>query len=378
MDYFISAEQRELKELAAKIAKEKILPKRKELDDNGEFPRSIMEELAKSDMFKIFIPKEYNGFGMGTFELCLVVEELSKVCASVATSYAATALASTPIILFGNEEQKSKYLPRIAQGTLASFGLTESGAGSDAGAVQTRAVKEHDVYSINGTKQWITNGGEAELYVIFASTNPERGARGLSAFIVEKGTQGFSFGKLEDKLGIKASCTRELIFEDCKISSSNLLGKEGLGFIVAMRTFDRTRPGVGALSVGIAQGAIDEVTNYVKTAKQFNKPIIAFKEIQFILAELSTKVEAARSLVYSVARYIDSGAKDISKWAAMSKLFASDVAVEVTTNVLQIFGNYGCTKRYPIEKIFRDAKITQIYEGTNEIQKLVIASALAK
>ncbi|MCK4353416.1 acyl-CoA dehydrogenase family protein [candidate division WOR-3 bacterium] len=378
MDYFISDEQRMIKDLASKIAKEKILPQRKELDEKEGFSHSIIQELAKSNMFKIFIPKQYDGLGMGTLGFCLVIEELSKVCAGVATTYAATALAVAPIILFGNEQQKSKYLKRVAHGTLTAFGLTEPEAGSDVGAVQTKAVKDGDFYTLNGTKQWITNGGEAEIYVIIASTNPERGARGLSAFIIEKGTPGFSFGKLEDKLGIRASCTRELIFEDCKIPASNLLSKEGLGFIIALRTFDQTRPGVGALSVGVAQGALDEAINYAKTHKQFGKPIISLEWVQSMIAELATKVEAARALVYSVARHIDSGAKPISNYSAMSKLFASDVAVEVTNKVLQIFGEFGGTKDYPVEKMFRDAKITQIYEGTNEIQKLVIASSLAK
>lgn len=378
MDYFLTEEQRRFKELAAQVARDKIASQRRELDAKEDFPHEIFQELVKLEMCKIFIPKEYGGLGLGTFELCLVVEELAKVCAGIATTYAANALAATPIILFGNEEQKSKYLPRIANGTLASFALTEPEAGSDAGSVQTRAVKDGDFYILNGTKQWITNGGEAEIYSVVASTNPERGARGISVFVVEKDTPGFSMGKLEDKLGIRASHTRELLFEDCRIPAANLLGKERLGFIVAMRTFDLTRPGVGALAVGIAQGALDEAINYAKNPDPDGRKVVSLETAQFRLAELSTKVEAARSLVYQVAKYVDSGAKDCSSYSAMAKLFSSDVAMEVTTNVVEMFGNMGGLKNYPAEKMFRDAKITQIYEGTNEIQKSVIASKLAK
>jgi butyryl-CoA dehydrogenase len=370
MDYFISSEQRKLVEIAESIAKEKILPHRKVFDKEDKFPREVMQELARTGMFRIFIPKEYGGTTMGIMDLCLVVEELSRTCAGVGTSYAATALASTPIILFGSEAQKSKYLSRVADGALASFGLTEPEAGSDASSVKTKAVKDGEFYILNGTKQWITNGGEAQIYVIFVSTAPERGPRGMSAIIVERGTVGFSIGKIEEKLGIRASNTAELIFEDCRVPVQNLLAREGAGFLVAMRTFDYTRPGVGALAVGVAQGAIDEIIRH--------KEVIDLEKYQFIIAELSAKVEAARALVYSVARYADSGAKDVSVWSAMAKLFASDTAMEVTTKAVDIFDLAGCTDRYPIEKMMRDAKITQIYEGTNEIQKVVIARELIR
>jgi len=379
MDYFLTDEQKMIVKVAREIARDKILPVRQELDEKEEFPWDALKALANAGMFAAFIPEEYGGAGMGNLELCLITEELAKVCAGVATSYAASALGAEPIMLFGNEEQKRRYLPPIASGEkLAAFALTEPEAGSDVGGVKTRAVRDGDYYILNGTKQWITNGGEAEIYSVITSTDPTRGARGLSAFIVEKETPGFSFGKKENKLGIRATATRELIFEDAKVPAANLIGKEGLGFLVAMRTFDRTRPGVGALALGIAQGALDEATKYAKTRVQFGKPISAFEGIQFMLAEMATKVEAARALVYSVARYVDSGAKGISKYSAMAKLFASDVAMEVTIKAVQIFGGYGYMKDYPVEKMMRDAKITQIYEGTNEIQKLIIGTIIAK
>ena len=370
MNYFFSEEQNKLKETVSQIAQEKIASQRSKLDKLDEFPHEILKELAQAGLFKTLIPKEYGGTSATALDLCIVVEEISRVCAGVGTAYAATALASTPIILFGNEQLKSKYLPKIAQGALASYGLTEPQAGSDVAGIQTKAEKDGDFYVINGGKQFITNGGEAEIYVVFASTNPKRGARGLSTFIVEKDTPGFLFGKTEDKLGIRAACTRELIFENCKVPASNILLKEGFGFISAMRTFDYTRPGVAALSVGVAQGAIDEVMKHRKT--------ISFERSQFMIAELVSKIEAARAFTYAVAKYIDSGAKNISKYSAMSKLFASDVAMEVATKVIEIFELSGCTEDYPVAKIFRDAKITQIYEGTNEIQKFVIAGELAR
>jgi alkylation response protein AidB-like acyl-CoA dehydrogenase len=379
MDYFLTDEQKMIVKVAGDIARDKILPVRQELDEKEEFPWDALKALAKAGMFAAFIPEEYGGAGMGNLELCLITEELAKVCGGVATSYAASALGAEPIMLFGSEEQKRKYLPPIASGEkLAAFALTEPEAGSDVGGVKTRAVRDGAYYILNGTKQWITNGGEAEIYSVITSTDPARGPRGLSAFIVEKETPGFSFGKKENKLGIRATATRELIFEDAKVPAANLIGKEGFGFLVAMRTFDHTRPGVGALALGIAQGALDEAAKYAKTRVQFDKRISSFQGIQFMLAEMATKVEAARALVYSVARYVDSGAKGISKYSAMAKLFASDVAMEVTTKAVQIFGGYGYMKDYPVEKMMRDAKITQIYEGTNEIQKLVIGTTIAK
>ena len=378
-EIFLSEEQKMIKEIAKEIAEKRVKPLRAELDEKGEFPQELMEEIAQADLFRIFIPEEYEGTGGGVFEMCLATEEISKVCGGVAVSYAASALGSFPIIMFGNEEQKKKYLPKVASGEwLAAFGLTEPAAGSDASAIQTTAKKVEGGYILNGTKQFITNGGVAQVYVVIASTNKERGARGLSAFIVEKGTEGFSFGKEENKMGIRASKTSELIFQNCFVPEENLLGREGFGFIVAMRTFDRTRPGIGAQAIGIAQGAFEEAIKYAHNRVQFGSQITSFQGIQFMIADMATKIEAARSLVYRAAKLIDQGEKDISKISAMAKLFASDVAMSVTTDAVQILGGYGYMKEYPVEKMMRDAKITQIYERTNQIQRVVIAQSLIR
>ena len=379
MSYLFTEEQKMIRDLARQIADEKIRPVAAEYDEKEEFPWPILKVIAESDLAGIYIEEKYGGMGGGVTELCIATEEFSKACGGIAVSYAASALGSYPIILYGTEEQKKKYLPDIASGKkLAAFGLTEAGAGSDAGAVSTTAKKEGDYYVLNGVKQWITNGGEAEIYTVIAMTDKTKGSRGASAFIVEKGTPGFEFGKKEKKLGIRSSATRELIFTNCKVPKENLIGKEGLGFIVAMKTFDKSRPGIGAQAVGIAQGALDHALRYAKERVQFGKPVSSFQGIQFMLADMGTKIEAARALVYYAAGLIDSGAKDISKLSAMSKLYASDVAMEVTTDAVQIFGGYGYMRDYPVEKYMRDAKITQIYEGTNQIQRGVIASELIK
>ena len=379
MSYLFTEEQKMIRDLARQIADEKIRPVAAEYDEKEEFPWDILKVIAESDLAGIYIEEKYGGMGGGVTELCIATEEFSKACGGIAVSYAASALGSYPIILYGTEEQKQKYLPDIASGKkLAAFGLTEAGAGSDAGAVSTTAKKEGDYYILNGVKQWITNGGEAETYTVIAMTDKTKGSRGASAFIVEKGTPGFEFGKKEKKLGIRSSATRELIFTNCKVPKENLIGKEGLGFIVAMKTFDKSRPGIGAQAVGIAQGALDHALRYAKERVQFGKPVSSFQGIQFMLADMGTKVEAARALVYYAAGLIDSGAKDISKFSAMSKLYASDIAMEVTTDAVQVFGGYGYMRDYPVEKYMRDAKITQIYEGTNQIQRGVIASELIK
>jgi len=379
LNYFLTEEQQMLKELTQKIVNEKIKPVAREYDESEEFPREIIKELAKADLFRIFVPEEYDGLGNKVLDLCIVVEELSKGCAGISASYAACALGTIPIILFGSESQKKKYLPKIASGEyLVAFALTEPEAGSDASNIQTQAKKEGDFYILNGTKHFITNGGEADIYVVIAMTDKTKGARGASAFIVEKNTPGFSFGKKEEKMGIRASATRELIFQDCKIPKENLLGREGLGFIITMKTFDYSRPGVGAQAVGIAQGAFDIALEYAHKRIQFSKPISSFQGIQWMLADMATKIEAARSLVYNVARFIDSGAKNFTKEAAMAKYYASEVAMEVTTKCVQILGGYGYMREYGVEKFMRDAKITQIYEGTNQIQLNEIASGLIK
>jgi len=379
MDYFLTEDQKMIKDLARQIAEEHVLPVRAELDETGKFPWEIMKILAQSDMFRVFIPEEYGGLGTGALELCFVVEELSRICLGVSTTYAANALGTYPLLLFGTEEQKKKYLPDIADGKrLVAFALTEPNAGSDAGGIQTTAVKDGDYYILNGRKQWITNGGEAEIYTVIALTDKAKGARGASAFIVEKGTPGFSFGKKENKMGIRASATRELIFEDCKVPKENILGREGMGFIVAMKTLDQSRVGVGAQGLGVAQGAFEEAAKFAKQRIQFGQPVISFQAVQHMLADMAIQIEAARALVYSVARYIDSGAKDITKASAMAKTFATDVAMKVTVDAVQVMGGSGYMKDYPVEKMMRDAKILQIYEGTNQIQRNVIGQAIIK
>lgn len=379
MDYFLTEEQQEIRDLTRQIAEEKVVPVRQELDEKEEFPWEIMKVLAQSDLFGLFIPEEYGGLGMGSLELCIAVEELSRACLGVSTSYAANALGTYPILLFGSDEQKKKYLPDIASGKrLVAFGLTEAGAGSDAAGIQTTARLDGDEYVLNGTKQWITNGGEAEIYTVIAMTDRAKGARGASAFIVEKGTPGFSFGKKEKKMGIRASSTSELVFEDCRIPKDNILGKQGMGFIVAMRTLDNSRTGVGAQGVGVAQGAFEEAVKFARQRVQFGHPIISFQAIQHMLADMASQIEAARALIYAVSRFIDSGAKDVSKDSAIAKLFATEMAMKVTVDAVQVMGGSGYMREYPVEKMMRDAKILQIYEGTNQIQRNVIGQALIK
>jgi alkylation response protein AidB-like acyl-CoA dehydrogenase len=379
MNYFLTDDQKMIRDLAAQIAREKIAPVAAELDESGEFPWEIVKTLAKSDLFRVFIPSEYEGLGGGIFEMCIVVEELSRACSGIALAYAASGLGTIPIILYGSDEQKKKYLPRLAAGEiLAAFGLTEANAGSDAAGIKTTAKPDGDSYLINGTKQWITNGGEAAIYTVVALTDPTRGPRGSSTILVDKDHPGFTFGKKENKMGIRASATRELVFQDCRVPKTNILGKEGMGFLVAMKTLDQSRPGVASQAVGIAQGALDKAIEYSRERHQFGKPISSFQGLQFMLADMATQVEAARALTYAAARAIDAGEKDVSKVSAMAKVFASDTAMRVTTDAVQIFGGYGYMKEYPVEKMMRDAKITQIYEGTNQIQREVIALNLIK
>ncbi|MDD5135746.1 MAG: acyl-CoA dehydrogenase family protein [Candidatus Omnitrophica bacterium] len=379
MDYLLNEQQIMIRDLARKIAREKIKPIAAKYDETEEFAWEIVKVLSDSDLFGIYIPEAYGGFGGGVMDMCLVAEELSKACGGIALGFAATALGTFPILLYGSEEQKKKYLPDIAKGKkLASFCITEAEAGSDAGSIKTTAKKDGDHYILNGTKQWITNAGEAEIYTVIAMTDKTKGARGASAFIVEKGMKGIDFGKKEKKLGIRASATREVIFTDCRIPKANLISKEGMGFIVAMKTFDNSRPGVAAQALGIAQGAIDHAVEYARKRVQFGQPISSFQAIQHMLADMATQTEAARALVYATARMVDSGAKSVAKESAMAKMFASDVAMKVTVDAIQIFGGYGYMRDYPIEKYMRDAKITQIYEGTNQVQRNVIALNLIK
>ena len=379
MEYFLTEQQKEIKALVRTIAEEKILPVRAELDEKEEFPWEIMKVLAGTDLFGVHIPEEYGGLGGGVLDLCLIVEELSRVCSGVAVSYAASALGSFTLLEYGTEEQKRKYLPDIASGRkLAAFALTEATAGSDASSIKTTATRTNGGYTLNGTKQFITNGGEAELYTIIALTDKTKGPRGASAILVEKGTPGFSFGRKEKKLGIRASATRELVFEDCLVPEENRLSREGMGFIMTMKLLDRSRPGLGAQALGLAQGALEAATDYARKRIQFEHPIIAQQAVQQMLADMAIQVEAARALVYAAARVIDNGVKDFTQDSAIAKVFASDTAMKVTTDAMQIFGGVGYMRDYPIEKMFRDAKITQIYEGSNQVLRNAIAFELRK
>ena len=379
MDYLFDETQQMIVETAREITREKILPVRAELDEQNQFPREILHDIAKADLFGIFVPEEYGGLGGGCYEIVLAMEELARGCVGVATSYAASALGIFPVILAGSEEQKEKYLPEIATGSRwAAFGLTEANAGSDASGIRTTAVEDGDSWVLNGTKQWITNGGESEIYSIVALTDPSKGARGASIFIVEDGDPGFSYGKKENKMGIRSSATRELILQDCRIPKGRLVGRRGTGFITVMKTLDLSRPGIASLGVGLAQAALDEAVTYAKQRVQFGKPIISFQAVQHMLADMAMQVEAARALVYAAARHIDQHPKDMSKASSMCKVFATDVAMKVTTDAVQVLGGYGYMKEYPVEKMMRDAKILQIYEGTNQIQRNVIGQELNK
>jgi len=379
MDYLLTEEQQMLRDLARQITKERIKPIRAELDEEETFPWDIMNDLAQADLCGTVIPEEYGGLGLGCLENVLVLEALAMGCVGVATTYAASFLGAYPLLLYGSEDQKQKYLPPIAKGeALAAFALTEAQAGSDAGAIQATAVKDGDFYVLNGAKQWITNAGEAEIYTVIAVTDRVKGARGASALVLEKSDPGVSFGKKEKKMGIRASTTREMILEEARIPKDRLISKEGMGFIITMKTLDNARPGAGALAVGLAQEALDEAAAFAKERHQFGVPIISFQAVQHLLADMATKVEAARALVYAVARYIDTRPKDYTKVAAMSKLFPTDMAMQVTVDAVQVMGGHGYMREYPVEKMMRDAKILQIYEGTNQIMRNIIGLALNK
>lgn len=379
MDYFFTEQQQMIIETAREITNEKIIPMRAELDEKNEFPREILQDIAKADLFSIFVPEEYGGLGGGCFDIVLAMEELARGCVGVATSFAASALGIFPVLIAGTEEQKQQYMPDIASGARwAAFGLTEANAGSDASGIRTTAVLDGDEWILNGTKQWITNGGESQIYTIVAMTDPNKGARGASIFVVEDGDPGFSYGKKEDKMGIRSSSTRELIMKDCRIPKDRLVGRRGTGFITVMKTLDMSRPGIASLGVGLAQAALDEAVLYAKQRVQFGKPIIAFQAVQHMLADMAIQVEAARALVYGAAKHIDAHPKDMSKVSSMCKVFATDMAMKVTTDAVQVLGGYGYMKEYPVEKMMRDAKILQIYEGTNQIQRNVIGQELNK
>ncbi|RMH68711.1 MAG: acyl-CoA dehydrogenase [Gemmatimonadetes bacterium] len=370
----------EWREKARYIAEQYVRPVAADLDRTGEYPWSVIEALRENGLMGIWIPKEYGGHDAGILNLCIVVEELSRACGGMGVAYAVNALGSFPVLLGGTEAQKEKYLHKVASGeTLVAFCLSEITAGSDAGSLKARATKTEDSYVIQGDKKWTTNANAATLYSVFATTNPERGTRGVSGFLVEKGWEGFTIGKREDLMGIRCVPVHETHFHNCRVPEDALLGgKEGHGFKHAMMTLDHARPGVAAQAVGLAQGAYELAMDYVRQREQFGQPIVANQAIQFMLADMATQIEAARQLVYTAARALDAKTKDMSKLAAMAKVFATDTAMRVTTDAVQLFGGYGYCRDYPIEKYMRDAKITQIYEGTNQIQRVVISRALVR
>lgn len=378
MQFRLSEEHEMMRQMVRDFAEKEVKPSAAERDEHEIFDRSIFDKMGKLGLAGIPWGEEYGGAGSDYLSYVIAVEELSRVCGSTGVTLSAhISLASFPIFTFGTEEQKQRYLRPLAEGTkLGAYGLTEPGSGSDAAAMRTTAVKDGDDYILNGSKIFITNGGDAEIYVVFAVTDPSLKHKGISAFIVEKGTPGFSIGKKEKKLGIRASATTEIIFEDCRIPASQRLGAEGEGFKVAMKTLDGGRNGIAAQAVGIAQGAYEEALAYAKERKQFGKPLMALQAIQFKLADMATKIEAARLLTYQAA-WLEANGLPYGKASAMAKLFAGDTAMEVTTEAVQIFGGYGYTREYPVERMMRDAKITQIYEGTNEIQRVVIAKYIS-
>ncbi|MEK4951747.1 acyl-CoA dehydrogenase [Bacillus sp. FSL W8-1127] len=379
MNFQLSEEHEMIRKTVRDFAQKEVEPTASERDEEERFDRTLFEKMAELGLAGIPWPEEYGGIGSDYLAYCIAIEELSRVDASIGVTLSAhTSLAGWPIYKFGSEEQKQKYLRPMAEGRkIGAYGLTEPGSGSDASAMKTTARRDGDDYILNGSKIFITNGGEADIYVVFAMMEPEKKHRGISAFIVESGFEGFSIGKKEKKLGIRSSPTTEIIFEDCRVPKENLLGNEGDGFKIAMMTLDGGRNGIAAQAVGIAQGALDAAIAYAKERHQFGKPIIANQGISFKLADMATGVEAARLLTYQAA-WLESQGLPYGKASAMSKLFAGDTAMKVTIEAVQVFGGYGFTKDYPVERFMRDAKITQIYEGTQEIQKLVISRMLTK
>ncbi len=377
MNFTLSKEHEMLRGLFRDFAETEAKPLAEEVDEHERFPIETVEKMAKSGFLGIPFPKEYGGQGCDSLAYVLCVEELSRVCATTGVIVSAhTSLGAHPIKQFGTEEQKQKYLTPLSLGKkIGAFGLTEPNAGTDAAGQQTKAVKEGDKYILNGTKIFITNGGEAHIYIIFAMTDPSQGTRGISAFIVESDTPGFSIGTKEKKMGIRGSATTELIFKDCAVPAENLLGREGDGYKIAMQTLSGGRIGIAAQALGIAQGAFDETVKYVKERKQFGKELMKFQNTQFVLADLKCKIDAARLLVYRAAFAKDTQSKFAIE-AAMAKLYAAEVAMEVTTKCVQLYGGYGYIRDYPLERMMRDAKITEIYEGTSEVQRMVIAAGL--
>jgi alkylation response protein AidB-like acyl-CoA dehydrogenase len=377
----LTEEQREIRDLVRTLARERVAPRAAEIDKSAEFPWDMVELLREQELFGLPFDEEHGGTGTGALMVLVAIEELSKVCATTGLLLAVQELGSLGIKLAGTDEQKGRWLPRLASGEwLPAYALTEAGSGSDSAAMRTEARREGDEYVINGSKRFITNAGVAGLYVVFAKTDPEAGHAGISAFVVEADAPGFEVGRIEPKMGIKGSTTGEIFFDDCRIPVGNLLGEEGEGFRIAMRILDRSRPGIGAQGLGLAQGATDYALEYAKGRETMGKPIAQHQLIAATLADMETKCEAARGLLYKCGQMIDEGADgpELTKISAMSKLFCTDVAMEVTTDAVQILGGYGYIQEYPVERMMRDAKITQIYEGTNQIQRLVIAREMLK
>jgi alkylation response protein AidB-like acyl-CoA dehydrogenase len=377
----LTHEQREIRALVRDLARERVAPRAAEIDKSAEFPWDMVELLREHDLFGLPFEDEHGGTGTGALMVLVAIEELSKVCATTGLLLAVQELGSLGPKLVGTDEQKSRWLPRLASGEwLAAYALTEAGSGSDSAAMRTEAKREGDEYVLNGAKRFITNAGVAELYTVFAKTDPTAGHAGISAFVVEASAPGFEVGRIEPKMGIKGSTTGEIFFNDCRIPADNLLGQEGEGFRLAMRILDRSRPGIGAQGLGLAQGATDYALEYAKSRETMGKPIAEHQLIAATLADMETKCEAARGLLYKCGQLIDEGADeaDLTKISAMAKLYCTDVAMEVTTDAVQILGGYGYIQEYPVERMMRDAKITQIYEGTNQIQRLVIAREMLK
>lgn len=377
MDFALNEEQLELQEMVREFVEKEITPYAAEMDAENHMRDGLIDKANEMGLLNVIVPEELDGPGLDSISVATIYEELGKGCAGVATSLAANSLATVPVLLAGTDEQKKMYCDILNNGGLAAFALTEPGAGSDAGGVSTRAVhnKEEGTYTLNGTKMFITNGGLAEIFLVFANTRKTGGIRGLTAFIVPKDTPGFSVGKKENKMGIRPSNTTELVLQDVVIPESYRVGREGEGFRIAMNTLDSARPFVGAASVGIAQAALDCAVKYAKERRQFGQPIASFQMVQGMLADMAMKVETARLMVQKACWMRDQG-MEFSKEAAMAKCYAADVAMQVTTDAVQVMGGYGYTKEYPVEKMMRDAKIMQIYEGTNQIQRLVIANKL--
>jgi alkylation response protein AidB-like acyl-CoA dehydrogenase len=377
----LTEEQREIRDLVRTLARERVAPRAAEIDKSAEFPWDMVELLREHELFGLPFDEEYGGTGTGALMVLVAIEELSKVCATTGLLLAVQELGSLGLKLAGTDEQKSRFLPRLASGEwLPAYALTEPGSGSDSAAMRTEARLDGDEYVLNGSKRFITNAGVAELYTVFAKTDPEAGHSGISAFVVEASAPGFEVGRIEPKMGIKGSTTGEIFFNDCRVPAENLLGEEGEGFRIAMRILDRSRPGIGAQGLGLAQGATDYALEYAKSRETMGKPIAEHQLIAATLADMETKCEAARGLLYKCGQLIDEGADgpELTKISAMSKLYCTDVAMDVTTDAVQILGGYGYIQEYPVERMMRDAKITQIYEGTNQIQRLVIAREMLK